>query len=118
MLRIDGTETKRIFRPVRVHYGYSTRTHTRTFELQRVRCPALLEGHDVRHGLAAAADARDADGRSLEVGDVLVFGLYAGDDRPERSMRVSELRAWDSEQGEGRPIQRRGDVAADEFVCF
>ena len=28
-----------------------------TLELQLVRCPALLQGHDVRHGLAAAADA-------------------------------------------------------------
>jgi len=27
------------------------------FELQRVGCPALLESHDVRHCLAAAADA-------------------------------------------------------------
>jgi hypothetical protein len=54
----------------------------RTFELQFVRSPALLSGHNVRHSLTATANARDADGRSLEFGDVLVFGLYSGDDRP------------------------------------
>ena len=54
----------------------------RTFELQCVRSPTLLLGHDVRHSLTATAYARDADGRSLEFGDVLVFGLDSGYDRP------------------------------------
>ena len=69
-------------------------THRRTFELQRVRRPALLEGHDVRHGLAAATGARDADGRPLKVGDALIFGLCASDDGPVRSKRRCELDAW------------------------
>lgn len=68
--------------------------HGRTFELQRVRRPALLKGHDVRHGLAAATEARDADGRPLEVGDALIFGLCASDDGPVRSKRRCELDAW------------------------
>jgi hypothetical protein len=54
----------------------------RTFEPQRVRSPALLLGHNVRHSLTATANARDADGRSFEFGDVMVFGLNSGDDRP------------------------------------
>jgi len=74
--------------------------HKRTFELQRVRRPALLKGHDIRHGLAAATEARDADGRSLKVGDALIFGLCASDDRPVRSIRVSWTH-WDSKRGEG-----------------
>ena len=75
-------------------------TYTRTFELQRVRRPALLKGHDICHGLAAATDARDADGRSLKVGDALIFGLCAGDDRPVRSINVSWTRG-DNKRGEG-----------------
>ena len=74
--------------------------HTRTFELERVRRPALLKGHDIRHGLAAATDARDADGRTLKVGDALVFGLCARDDCPVRSIGVSRTCA-DSKCGEG-----------------
>jgi hypothetical protein len=54
----------------------------RTFEPQCVRSPALLSGHNVRHSLTATANARDAYGRSLKLGDVLVFGLDSGDDRP------------------------------------
>jgi hypothetical protein len=56
----------------------------RTFEPQCVRSPALLSGHNVRHSLTATANARDADRRSLKFGDVLVFGLNSGDDRPSR----------------------------------
>jgi hypothetical protein len=55
----------------------------RTFELQRVRSPALLLRHNVRHSLTATANARDADGRSFKFGDVLVFRLNAGYDRPK-----------------------------------
>ena len=40
----------------------------RTFEPQCFRRPALLSGHNVRHGLAATADARNPDGRSLKLG--------------------------------------------------
>lgn len=54
----------------------------RTFELQCVHSPALLSGHNVRHSLTATANARDAYGRPLKFGDVLVFGLNSGDDRP------------------------------------
>ena len=54
----------------------------RTFEPQCVCSPALLSGHNVRHSLTATANARDADGRSLKFGDVLVFGLNSGYDRP------------------------------------
>ena len=64
------------------HQVKGKRAHLRTFEPQCVRRPALLLGHNVRHGLTATADARDADGRSLEFGDALVFGLCSGDDRP------------------------------------
>jgi hypothetical protein len=63
--------------------------HVRTFELERVRRPALLKGHDIRHGLAAATDARDAEGRPLKIGDALVCGLCARDDCPVRSIGVS-----------------------------
>jgi hypothetical protein len=54
----------------------------RTFEPQCVRRPALLLGHNVRHGLAATADTRNADRRSLKFGEALVFGLCPSDDRP------------------------------------
>jgi hypothetical protein len=54
----------------------------RTFEMERVCRPALLKGHDIRHRLATAADARDAEGRPLKIGDGLVFGLCADDDCP------------------------------------
>ena len=77
-------------------------TRARTFELQRVCRPALLKGHDIRHGLAAATDARDADGRSLKIGDALVCGLCARDDCPVR-IGVSWTCA-DSKRGEVRPI--------------
>ncbi len=53
-----------------------------TLEVQLVSCPALLQGHDVRHGLAATADARDADGGILEVGNAVIFGSCTCDDRP------------------------------------
>jgi hypothetical protein len=56
--------------------------HLLTFEPQSVCSPALLLGHNVRHGLTATANARDADGRSLKFGDALVFRLNSGDDRP------------------------------------
>jgi hypothetical protein len=65
----------------------------RTFEPQCVRSPALLSGHNVRHSLTATANARDADGRSLEFGDVLVFGLNSGYDRPGGHHHVGELGA-------------------------
>src|SRR6266849_6288591 len=65
----------------------------RTFEPQRVRSPALLLGHNVRHSLTATANARDADGRSLKFGDVLVFGLNSGDDRPSSDHHEGELGA-------------------------
>jgi hypothetical protein len=54
----------------------------RTFEPQCVRSPALLSGHNVRHSLTATANARNADGRSLKLCNVLIFGLNSGDDRP------------------------------------
>ncbi len=53
-----------------------------TLELQLVRRPAVLQGHDVRHCLAAAADARDTDWGSLEVGNAVILGACSGDDRP------------------------------------
>jgi hypothetical protein len=34
------------------------------------------------HRLTAAANARDPDGPSLQIGNALVFGLCAGDDGP------------------------------------
>ena len=63
----------------------------RTFELQCVRSPALLSGHNVRHSLTATTKARNADGRSLKFSDVLIFGLNPSDDRPSHHHH-SELR--------------------------
>lgn len=72
----------------------------RTFEPQRVRRPALLLGHNVRHGLTATANARDADGRPLEFSDALVFGFCSSDDRPAIS-KQSQMHATDGcEEGD------------------
>lgn len=79
----------------------------RTFELQCVRSPALLSGHNVRHSLTATANARDADGRSLEFGDVLVFGLNSGDDRPSHH-HDGELGAFTGTNGYGERDQFNG----------
>lgn len=65
----------------------------RTFELQCVCSPALLSGHNVCHSLTATANARDANGRPLKFGDVLVFGLDSGYDRPSHNDDEGELGA-------------------------
>jgi hypothetical protein len=85
-----------------------------TLELQLVRRPALLQGHDVRHGLAAAADARYADGGPLEAVNAVIFGVSSCDDRPAIRLVSCCVKVCDC----GGPIQWRADVAADEFVCF
>jgi hypothetical protein len=69
-----------------------------TLELQLVRRPALLQGHDVRHGLAAAADARNADGAPLEVRNAVIFRVCSRDDCPAIGsvslLRGTGMRLW------------------------
>lgn len=60
-----------------------------TLELQLVGLPALLQGHDIRHGLAAAADARNADGSPRKVRNVVIFGFCSGNDCPVPSDRLN-----------------------------
>ena len=86
-----------------------------TFELQLVRRPALLQGHDVRHGLAAASDARNAYGGPLEVRNAVIFRICSCDDCPAIGLVGCYV---EQVCGCGRPIQWCADVAANEFVCF
>jgi len=79
-------------------------------EVQLVRRPALLQGHDVRHSLATAADARDADGGPLEVRNAVILGICSCDDCPAvRSAGCCEEQVC----GCGGPIQWRANVATN-----
>lgn len=53
-------------------------------ESEILRRPALLQSHDIGHGLTATPQARDSNGCSLEISDTLIFGFLASDNRPVR----------------------------------